>query len=79
MNRGKMQQPTKQELRDRIVYLTLRNETLEIEKKRGYESCAFDSLITSIKIWKKRAHNATIAAYALLVTLFLIVLFEVIL
>lgn len=52
-----MQQPTKQELRDRIA---------ELEKR---ENMRFDSLVNSIKVWKKRALYGEIAAYALLATL----------
>ena len=69
-HRGKMKQPTKQELRDRIANADACNVRLLAELKR------LDRLTESKA---QEAKRATIAAYALLVTLFVIVLFEVIL
>jgi hypothetical protein len=101
-----MKQKTKQELRNEIVTLTMRNKTLEIKgrkvkelekekmsliklcnqkfhegldrgKEIGYGE-KVDELVASITTWKKRSLRATIAAYACLATLTVIICWSVI-
>ena len=75
-----MIQKTKQELRDEIVTLTMRNKTLEITGRNAIKEIGEQEIqIEGLKLEVAGGKYSTIAAYALLATLVCIMIMEFVL